>query len=462
MVLAVLLGDRVFGEAAGPHLQAELRKPAGADLPPPLGSGHAYAGGVDSGAGDGVPRLVVVTREVESLGELLPYASGVAPLVFLRRGDGIVGVGSDAWTFAGPLSEASVAWRELSAAAEVDDAVQLPGSGLVGIGSFPFRPDGLDGVLTVPSMVIGRRNGRSWITHITASPNEDTSADDVAARPLTLSAITTVDPVGFEPGRMSPEAFEAAVATVVARIRAGEVGKVVLARDVVARITKDADLRHPLSRLAREYPDAVTFAVDGLLGASPETLVRVQGGRVTARVLAGTAARGANEMADDYVSLSLLGSRKDRDEHGLARASVVSALRPHTSNLEASEPFALELPNLWHLATDLHGELGDGSNALDLVNALHPTAAVGGTPTDRAVETIAELEPFDRGRYAGPVGWIDGNGSGEWAIALRCARVAGDTVTAYAGAGIVSDSVPAHELAETELKLRPIVGAFGG
>ena len=162
-----------------------------------------------------------------------------------------------------------------------------------------------------------------------------------------------------------------------------------------------------------------------------------------------------------YVSLSLLGSRKDRDEHGLARASVVRALAPHTSSLEAGEPFALELPNLWHLATDLHGELSDGSNALDLVAALHPTAAVGGTPTDRAVATIAELEPFDRGRYAGPVGWIDGNGSGEWAIALRSAQVADGTVTAYAGAGIVGDSVPAQELAETELKLRPIVGAFG-
>jgi menaquinone-specific isochorismate synthase len=206
----------------------------------------------------------------------------------------------------------------------------------------------------------------------------------------------------------------------------------------------------------------VTFAVEGLLGASPETLVRVHGGRVTARVLAGTAARGANEMADDYVSLSLLGSRKDRDEHGLARASVVSALRPHTTDLEAGEPFALELPNLWHLATDLHGELVDGSNALDLVQALHPTAAVGGSPRDRAVDTIAELEPFDRGRYAGPIGWIDGSGSGEWAIALRCAQVSEDgAVTAYAGAGIVADSVPAQELAETELKLRPIVGAFG-
>ncbi len=273
--------------------------------------------------------------------------------------------------------------------------------------------------------------------------------------------IEAVQPVTFEPGAMSLEGFTGAVATVVERIRAHEIGKVVIARDVVARISEGADLRHPLARLARDYPDALTFAVDGLLGASPETLVRVQGGRVTARVLAGTAARGADETADDYVSIQLLGSRKDRDEHGLARASVIRALNPHTSNLEAGEPFALELPNLWHLATDLHGTVADGSSALDLVRALHPTAAVAGTPTEDALVAIAELEPFDRGRYAGPVGWIDGNGDGEWAVALRCARVADGTVTAYAGAGIVGDSVPVQELAETELKLKPILGAFG-
>jgi menaquinone-specific isochorismate synthase len=415
---------------------------------------------VNSAAGSDVPRLSVISREVGSLGELLPYASGVDPLVFLRRGDGIVGVGLAAWAFSGPLSDAGAAWREIAAAAEVDDAVGLPGSGLVALGSFPFAPDGVDGVLSVPRTIVGRRNGRSWITEIARVGSHDTPG--AKAEQPSAHTIVPVDAAEFSPGAMSPVAFQAAVATVVARIRAGEVGKVVLARDVVAHLPRGADLRHPLSRLAHDYPDAVTFAVDGLLGASPETLVRVQGGRVTARVLAGTAARGVDAAADAAVSLSMLGSRKDRDEHGLARASVVSALRPHTSNLEAGEPFALELPNLWHLATDLHGELGDGSNALDLVAALHPTAAVGGTPRDRAVETIAELEPFGRGRYAGPVGWIDGDGSGEWAIALRCALVADGTVTAYAGAGIVGDSVPAQELAETELKLRPIVSAFAG
>ena len=403
---------------------------------------------------DRVGRLIVRTREVDDPGALLEWADRLSPQVFVRRRDGLVALG-EALTLRGSIADAARRWRALAASAEVHDPVLQPGSGLVGLGSFPFAPGSTEGILRVPEVVLGRRNGRAWITEIV------TEGGGAPTAGLQRSAIEPMPPAVFAPGRMPPQAYEDAVAAAVAAIHAGEVGKVVLARDVEARIPEHADLRHPLSRLAAAYPDAVTFAVDGLLGASPETLVRVQGGRVTARVLAGTAARGADASADAAASQRMLGSRKDRDEHGLARASVVAALRAHTSALSAGEPFALELPNLWHLATDLHGELGDGSSALDLVEALHPTAAVGGTPTDRAVELIAELEPFDRGRYAGPVGWIDGNGSGEWALALRCAQVDGTRVTAYAGAGIVSDSQPAQELAETELKLRPILGAFG-
>jgi menaquinone-specific isochorismate synthase len=244
------------------------------------------------------------------------------------------------------------------------------------------------------------------------------------------------------------------VAAAVERIRAGELSKAVLARDLVGTLD-EPDLGVPLARLAERYADAVTFAVEGLLGATPETLVKVEGGEVSARVLAGTAAPG------DGGDTALLASHKDLDEHGLARASVVAALRPHTAELGGGEPFALELPNLWHIASDLRGRLSDGASALDLVAALHPTAAVGGTPTGVALGIIAELEPFDRGRYAGPVGWIDASGSGEWAIALRCALVADGRVTAYAGAGIVADSAPSNEVAETELKFRPILEAFG-
>jgi menaquinone-specific isochorismate synthase len=167
-------------------------------------------------------------------------------------------------------------------------------------------------------------------------------------------------------------------------------------------------------------------------------------------------------VADTEAALALATSTKDGDEHEFAVQSVLQSLRPHTSHITTSEiPFTVKLPNLWHLATDLEGTLSDGSTSLDLIAALHPTAAVAGTPTQRALALIRELEPFDRGRYAGPVGWVGADGDGEWAIALRCAQVGPDgDVTAYAGCGIVLDSDPEKELAETRMKFRPVVEAF--
>jgi menaquinone-specific isochorismate synthase len=196
---------------------------------------------------------------------------------------------------------------------------------------------------------------------------------------------------------------------------------------------------------------------------------------VTARVLAGTVGRGGDADSDLAASVALATSTKDLDEHQYAISSVLRALEPHSSTLTTSDqPFTLKLPNLWHLASDVEGRLSDGATSLDLVAALHPTAAVAGSPTDAALDLIARLEPFDRGRdliarlepfdrgrYAGPVGWVDGNGDGEWAVALRCAHVSSTgRITAYAGAGIVGESQPAKELAETKMKFRPIVEAF--
>jgi menaquinone-specific isochorismate synthase len=188
----------------------------------------------------------------------------------------------------------------------------------------------------------------------------------------------------------------------------------------------------------------------------------VDRGSVTARVLAGTVGRGGDADSDLAASVALATSTKDLDEHQYAISSVLRALEPHSSTLTTSDqPFTLKLPNLWHLASDVEGRLSDGATSLDLVAALHPTAAVAGSPTDAALDLIARLEPFDRGRYAGPVGWVDGNGDGEWAVALRCAHVSSTgRITAYAGAGIVGESQPAKELAETKMKFRPIVEAF--
>ncbi|MFT4211671.1 MAG: isochorismate synthase [Microbacterium sp.] len=411
------------------------------------------------------PRLVVETRETAPVEDLLLSTDPAAPLVWQRRGDGFAGRGAvvaferqDA--LAGHRLNPGEAWRRVAASARVDDAVRLPGTGLVAFGSAPFDPSSAAPArLTVPRTIVGRAGGRGWVTRIR---RED---EDWPPHPHP-------HPYGphwsatLGPGAQSPAGYQDAVRGALAAIATGEVSKVVMARDLTGRAPTDADLRRLVRTLASDYPDTWAFAVDGLIGASPETLVTVRGGTVTARVLAGTIPRGADPDADTAASLTLATSAKDQDEHQFAVRSVLAALAPHTRALAAGEaPFALKLPNVWHLATDVEGELADAASALDLVVALHPTAAVAGTPTAAAMDVIRRLEPFDRGRYAGPVGWIDAAGDGEWAIALRCAQFGDATdgalpLTAYAGAGIVAGSDPESELLETRVKFRPIVDAL--
>lgn len=417
-----------------------------------------------------LPRLVATTREIAPVDALL-CADPRNPLVWTRKGDGLVAAGPDLLHIDvaedGRIAAIADLWRAISQATDVDDEVSLPGTGLVGFGAFAFDDASeWPSTLIVPSTIVGRRGDRAWMTTIR-----------VADRPDDLP---TVGEVGFGPswsatlgpGAMDPEAHDAAVRQALAAIGSGEVSKVVIARDLEGTIPAQADLRRLVRSLATEYLDTWTYAVDGIIGASPETLVTVQGGEVSARVLAGTLPRGASAIEDDSVPFELSTSEKDRAEHRYAVDSVLDALRPHTRDLEAAgDPFTLELPNLWHLATDVHGTLTDGASALDMVRALHPTAAVAGTPTDKAKEAIRLIEPFDRGRYAGPVGWIDGNGDGEWAIALRGAQFeplseddadhgATRAVRAHAGGGIVAGSVPEAELLETRVKFRPIVDAL--
>ncbi|WP_251858563.1 isochorismate synthase MenF [Herbiconiux sp. L3-i23] len=394
-----------------------------------------------------------------SLDSLLRSTDPAAPLAWLRGGEGFVGVGEAVrWEFSGAsrFDDAAEAWRALSARSTIDDPLHLPGTGLVAFGSFAFSPTSSTlSTLIVPRIIFGRRGGRAWLTRITVV-GETPAGSPALAEPGTAPAIR------FTPGRMAESAYSAAVAQAVREIEAGRVEKVVLARDLRGELPTSFDLRTPLERLATSYPDCWTFAVDGLIGSSPEMLVRVDSGTVQARVLAGSSARGVDAASDSAAALALVTSDKDHDEHGFALRSVLAALTPHTSSLAASDvPFALKLPNLWHLASDVEGVLSDRSSSLDLLRSLHPTAAVAGTPTAVATATIDELEPFDRGRYAGPVGWLSANGDGEWAIALRCAQVDGDTITAYAGAGVVAGSEPERELAETAMKFRPIVEAFG-
>jgi menaquinone-specific isochorismate synthase len=330
---------------------------------------------------------------------------------------------------------------------------------LVALGSFAFSDhSGATSLLIVPSIVIGRRAGRSWITRI--GPGALPPAPDLNS--LSVAGELVTPATEFHPGELSPSGYLAAVAAATDSIRRRELSKAVVARDLVGQLPPGADLRGAIDALGSGYPDCWTYAVDGLIGSSPETLVSVDHGTASARVLAGSAARGADAASDQDAAVALATSPKDQDEHEYAVQNVLASLRLHSADVTASEvPFTLKLPNLWHLASDVEGTLADGSTSLDLLAALHPTAAVAGTPTAAALTLIEELEPFDRGRYAGPVGWVGADGDGEWAIALRCAQVAADgTVTAHAGAGIVAESIAEHELVETRMKFRPIIEAF--
>jgi isochorismate synthase len=260
--------------------------------------------------------------------------------------------------------------------------------------------------------------------------------------------------------------YAAAVSTAVDRIRRGELRKVVLARTVEVRAGRALDPRLLLHRLRAVDPDAFTFAAptnDGVIvGASPELLVSRFGREIRSNPLAGSAPRSGDADEDRASAEALERSAKEREEHAIVVEAVAETLRPMCEELTWDpEPVLRETPNVWHLSTRFRGTLRDPApTALDLVTELHPTPATAGTPTEAALAAIDELEPFDRGRYAGPVGWVNADGDGEWAIAIRCAELRGDHATLYAGAGIVKGSDPEREVAETEPKFRAFLDAL--
>ena len=431
-------------------------------------------------AGQLVPRLAAVTEEVADPGGLLELLPPGEPVFsWVRRGDGLVGWGEAARFTASGVGRFAAArswWAATVSAARVRDDVAAPGSGLIAGCSFAFADDSAaESVLVVPSIVVARRDGRCWVTrvrHIAVAPAAGAAQRDGSPlRGVGLAGIGPTDAPGgpggvsWSSGSRTEDEWAAAVAAAVGRIGAGHVAKVVLARDVVARTDAPLDVRWPLRRLAERYQPCWSFAVAGLFGATPELLVRSDRGLVTSRVLAGTIWRTGDSPdtpADDVAALarSLARSRKDLAEHRLAVASAADVLRRHCSSVNVpDEPFVLHLSNVLHLATDVTGALSRPTGLFDLVAELHPTAAVGGTPTPVAVELIASLEGMDRRRYAGPVGWVDAGGDGELGIALRCGELdPADqrSVRAWAGCGIVAGSDPAAELAESQAKLVPL------
>ncbi|HSJ45526.1 MAG TPA: isochorismate synthase [Euzebyales bacterium] len=340
-------------------------------------------------------------------------------------------------------------------AAIVSDDTGTPGP--VAFASLTFDPAATGSVLVIPRTVVRRRDGRAWLTVVGDRPvaDDDLRLADPPPAPRPSPRVRYAGASAAEIGWLD------AVDRAVRRIRAGDVEKVVLARDRQVYSEAPFDLVTLVTRLRDRFPDCFTFRVAGLVGASPELLIRRTGDRLRSLVLAGTARRGADDAEDRRLGDRLLASAKDLAEHRPAVASVHATLEPLTARLDVEDtPHLLRLANVMHLATSVTGTLVSSVDALTLAERLHPTAAVGGTPTARALELIAELETIDRGRYAGPVGWVDAAGDGELAIALRCAQVDGARARLFAGAGIVGDSLPESELEETRLKLRAMQSAF--
>jgi menaquinone-specific isochorismate synthase len=444
------------------------------------------------------PSIVVRTTQLpdlpgslDALVDLLPDAR---PLAWVRRGDGIVGWGEalrlETWG-PGRFADAEAAWHETLDRAVVRDEVRLPGTGPVAFGSFAFDdsapgddahdPVRAGGVLVVPRVVVGRRDGHAWLTTVDTAGSLSSSPADALAR-TPRERVPSPGDVTWRDGALRADDWAAVVAEGVERIRSGALEKVVLARDVVAHTSAPVDARWLLARLATAYEACWTFSVDGLVGATPELLVRSEKGLVTSRVLAGTIRRAG--LSDDEALLraaQLARSSKDLEEHEYAVRSVAHALEPFCSSMNVPDaPFVLHLPNVMHLASDVTAVLARGASggpgapgasgstagptSLALAAALHPSAAVCGTPTGVARELIREIEGMDRGRYAGPVGWLGADGDGEWGIALRSAELsAADprTVRLFAGCGIVAASDPAAEVAESEAKLEPMRYALG-
>jgi menaquinone-specific isochorismate synthase len=395
---------------------------------------------------------------------LLTLLPADGALAWVRRGEGLVGWGeADRLEVSGPgaLAQAAAWWADRCARTAVHDPVAVPGSGPVVFASIAFDPEASTSVFVVPEVVVGRRDGQTWVT-VTGELGEDQT---VVETPSTEAA-TSIGRLAYADGALDPVTWCGAVAAAVRHIDAGALDKVVLARDLLVTADRPLDPRRLLLRLAERFPDTWTFAVDRLLGATPELLLRRTGRLLESRVLAGTAPRGAG-ADDDRLAAGLESSAKDHAEHTYAVDSLADALRPYCEELDVpAQPEVLTLPNVRHLASDVHGRQRDGdpTGLLELVGAVHPTAAVCGSPTATAARLITALEGMDRGRYAGPVGWLDARGDGEFGLALRCAELTGADggrqARLFAGCGIVSGSDPVAELAETQAKLAAFQAAL--
>ena len=390
--------------------------------------------------------LRCVTQEIDGDAaiDLVTFA-GTDGFVFEQEGHGIAGRG-EALRIELPDGLAG----DLSVVADV--LGRFDGDGVpVALGALPFARDERTS-LVVPTVLIRRdADGRQWRTTVGEAPAAPAAASDAPVLP---------DGFSLTSPRSHPD-WQRTIVDAVAEIAAGRLDKVVVAREVLVEANRPIVVPDVLERLRALYPACVVFSVDGFLGASPELLIERRGASVRSHPLAGTFPRSGDPHADELLAAELVASVKDQREHRFVIEEIERVLRPLCSTLEVpSTPTIMQLRNVLHLGTEIAGRLGgDPPTALELVAALHPTPAVAGTPTDAALSWLAGHEGMSRGRYAGPVGWVDATGDGMFAIGIRSAEVDGRRARLFAGVGVVEGSDPGRELVETQLKLQAILAA---
>lgn len=420
--------------------------------------------------------LVAHTRRLDA--EVDPVAvAGAGGVLWDSPELSLAGQGTATRILVERTDPAHCAARVTTALGEIaaSDDVGVPGCGPVALGAWPFDP-GVPGALLVPEITIGRNaEGTRWVTTVlpaTASPDDHealvgaTLADAAAATEVTLAGFPLSeppDPSGFRlDAHPDPTEWCAAVAAACDELGAGAADKVVLAREVEVVADADLPVAAILSRLRRAFPDALRFSVEGLVGASPELLVARTGDIVRCHPLAGTAPRSGDPATDGRLAAALLASTKNRVEHRHTIDAVHDALIGYCSYLdEEAEPSVVAVANVQHLGTRVQGRLASPpASVIELVCALHPTPAVCGRPRSAALDLIARHETMRRGRWAGPVGWVDAAGNGAWAVGIRSAEISGPRARVFAGVGVLPDSDPSAELAETRAKLAAMLGAI--
>lgn len=385
--------------------------------------------------------------------ELLPDFD--TPLAWVRNGEGLVGWGVFASKkVSGPkrFEQARQWWHQQLDDFEIENELHGPGTGPILFTSFSFD-ENEESELIIPKVIVGVRNQSTWITWIGDIPQPK------LAERNQLGELPKVNWLDSDITSWKKKVNEA-----VKVIQSDSLDKVVLARELIAHSDAPIDARIVLRNLAKDYPGTWVYSNNGLVGATPELLVRLNNSMVVSRILAGTISKTGDDNKDLALAASLARSSKDLEEHEYAVRSVADALEPFCKSTNVPEaPFVLHLSNVMHLATDVTGAIKEGHKVTDiftLLQKLHPSAAVCGTPTQGAAKLIRELEGINRRRYAGPIGWIDAKGDGEQGIALRCGYITGTEIHAFAGCGIVAGSDADHEVAESQAKFLPIINAL--